>query len=82
MTLTSSEPVIHHEGNAIFGYDGGNHFARKEGSVRGVSLLRAPTESDFRPPPSTGGNVIRSGFVRENRLLPEETSFFIYDDIR
>ena len=82
MTLTSSEPVIHHEGNAIFGYDGGNHFARKEGSVRGVSLLRAPTESDFRPPllpEETSFAAVLSG---KTVFSPEETSFFIYDDIR
>ena len=42
MTLTSSEPAIHPEGNAIFGYDGGNHFARKKGPSEGCLLLRAP----------------------------------------
>ena len=36
------EPAIHPEGNAIFGYDGGNHFARN-GRVRprGVFCWRA-----------------------------------------
>ena len=29
MTLTSCEQAIHPEGNAIFGYDGGNHFCKK-----------------------------------------------------
>ena len=33
MTLALLEPAIHPEGNAIFGYDGGNHFARN-GRVR------------------------------------------------
>ena len=28
MTLALREPAIHPEGNAIFGYDGGNHFVR------------------------------------------------------
>ena len=38
MTPDLREPAIHPEGNAIFGYDGGNHFVRKEGPVRGVSF--------------------------------------------
>ena len=34
MTLTFSEPAIHPEDNAIFGYDGGNHFVRKKALPR------------------------------------------------
>ena len=38
MTPDLRKSAIHPEGNAIFGYDGGNHFVRKEGPVRGVSF--------------------------------------------
>ena len=39
------EPAIHHEGNAIFGYDGGNHFVRNgKARPRGVFCCeRKPT---------------------------------------
>ena len=51
MTLTSCEPAIHPEGNAIFGYDGGNHFVRN-GKVRpkGVFVASAPSgQTGFSP---------------------------------
>jgi len=42
MTLALREPAIHPEGNAIFGYDGGNHFARNgRARPRGVFCRRA-----------------------------------------
>ena len=59
MTLALREPAIHPEGNAIFGYDGGNHFARN-GKVRPRSVF-------------AGERPLRAIFVRP--LLPEETSF-------
>ena len=36
--------VFRVEDNAIFGYDGGNHFVRKEGPSEGCLLLRAQTQ--------------------------------------
>ena len=38
------EPAIHPEGNAIFGYDGGNHFARN-GKVRPRGVFAASDKS-------------------------------------
>ena len=51
-----SEQAIHPEGNAIFGYDGGNHFCKKGRSVRGVSLLRAPTTANKTQRPTVTEN--------------------------
>ena len=44
MTLALREPAIHPEGNAIFGYDGGNHFARN-GKARPRGVFAASDKS-------------------------------------
>ena len=54
MTLALREPAIHPEGNAIFGYDGGNHFARN-GKVRPRGVFAA---SDNHPRDRTGRRII------------------------
>ena len=48
MTLALREPAIHPEGNAIFGYDGGNHFVRN-GKVRpkGVFCCEHPIRQNL-----------------------------------
>ena len=83
MTLALREPAIHPEGNAIFGYDGGNHFVRN-GRVRpkGVFCCERPLRAiSVRPllPEETSFAAVLSG---KTVFSPEETSFFIYDDIR
>ena len=52
----SCEQAIHPEGNAIFGYDGGNHFVRN-GRVRpkGVFCCERPIRAN---PPFTGRNSV------------------------
>ena len=40
------EPAIHPEGNAIFGYDGGNHFCKKRKNPSEGCLLPASENKD------------------------------------